>query len=222
MSSAIAAAVGGAVVGSLLADDNGAEGANNAARDATQLQAEIAADQWKKYKEIYEPLERDYVAGASDFDSPEEYARAASDASATVASQFAKAKDRIGRTPGLDPSSGAYQASMVGLDLAQAANDATQQNVARMNVSDKAFSRQTAALGLGKGLDSAAASSLASSAQANLGLAEAGNAQGAAQAHAIGGIVEKGISGAHGWINKSGTKTSTTDAGLNNGFKASW
>jgi len=57
--------IGGAAVsvigGSLLADDNGAEAANGAAADATALQAQIAREQWNKYKEIYEPLEKQMV-----------------------------------------------------------------------------------------------------------------------------------------------------------------
>ena len=157
----VAGAAVATVGGALLADDNGAEAANNAAADANALRAQISRDQWNRYKEIYEPLERQMVDEAQDYASPENYAKAAGEASATVSQQFSKARDRLTRTPGLDPSSGAYQSSLVGLDLAQAANDATQQNLARKNVTDTAYTRKQSALALGKGLDATAASGLA-------------------------------------------------------------
>lgn len=188
---ALVGAVAAPVVGSLLADDNGAEGANNAAADATNLQAQISRDQWNRYKEIYEPLERQMVDEAQDYASPENYAKAAGEASVTVSQQFSKARDRLTRTPGLDPSSGAYQASLVGLDLAQAANDATQQNLARKTVTDTAYARKQSMLGLGKGLDTTAASGLSSAAYANQSLARAGQQQANQQAAAIGNIVDR-------------------------------
>ena len=208
--------IGGAAVsvigGPLLADDNGAEAANNAAAEANALQAQISRDQWNRYKEIYEPLERQMVDEAQDYASPENYAKAAGEASATVSQQFSKARDRLTRTPGLDPSSGAYQSSLVGLDLAQAANDATQQNLARKSVTDTAYSRKQSALALGKGLDATAASGLASSASSNLALAQAGNQQAGQQAAALGRITDRIISSptVSNWLN--GTSTTSKPA----------
>ena len=212
MSSAITAVVAGAVVSSALADDNGAEAANNSVADANALQAQISRDQWNRYKEIYEPLERQMVDEAQDYASPENYAKAAGEASATVSQQFSKARDRLTRTPGLDPSSGAYQSSLVGLDLAQAANDATQQNLARKNVTDTAYARKQSALALGKGLDATAASGLASSASSNLALAQAGNQQAGQQAAALGRITDRIISSptVSNWLN--GTSTTSKPA----------
>jgi len=208
----VAGAAVATVGGALLADDNGAEAANNAAADANALQAQISRDQWNRYKEIYEPLERQMVDEAQDYASPENYAKAAGEASATVSQQFSKARDRLTRTPGLDPSSGAYQSSLVGLDLAQAANDATQQNLARKNVTDTAYVRKQSALALGKGLDATAASGLASSASSNLSLAQAGNQQANQQAAALGRITDRIISSptVSNWLN--GTSTTTKPA----------
>lgn len=180
MPEAVVGAVVGNVVGGLFGDDGGGGGggggssaANDAAAQASRLQAQIAKEQWDKYKEIYDPLERQMVTEAQNYDSPEQYARAAGEASATVSSQFSKARDRLTRTPGLDPSSAGYAANMVGLNLAQAASDATQQNLARKNVADTAYSRKQSALGLGKGLDTTASSGAASAATNNLALANA-------------------------------------------------
>lgn len=188
---ALVGAVAAPVVGSLLADDNGAQGANDAAASSTRLQSEIARDQWNRYKEIYEPLERGMVEEAQNYDSPENYAKAAGDASATVSQQFGKARDRLSRTPGLDPSSGAYQSSLTGLDLAQAATDATQQNAARQKVKDTAYARKTDALSLGKGLPANATSALSSATQNSLTMAQNGINQANAQAGMIGRAVDR-------------------------------
>lgn len=208
MSSAITAVVAGAAVSSALADDNGAEAANNSVVDANALQAQISRDQWNRYKEIYEPLERQMVDEAQYYASPENYAKAAGEASATVSQQFSKARDRLTRTPGLDPSSGAYQSSLVGLDLAQAANDATQQNLARKNVTDTAYARKQSALGLGKGLDSTAASGMSSVASSNLSLANAMQRQSNAEAQAGGQLATGLVKSTSNWLN--GTNTTTT------------
>lgn len=178
-------AVAAPVIGYLLTDDNGAQGANDAAASATALQAQIARDQWNKYKEIYEPLERQMVSESQQYATPEDYAKAAGEASATVSQQFSKARDRLSRTPGLDPSSAAYQSSLVGLNLAQAANDATQQNIARKNVTDTAYARKQSALAMGKGLDITASTGLASSASSNLAQARYGTELGLNQARGI-------------------------------------
>ena len=210
MSSAITAVVAGAVVSSALADDNGAEAANNSVADANALQAQISRDQWNRYKEIYEPLERQMVDEAQDYASPENYAKAAGEASATVSQQFSKARDRLTRTPGLDPSSGAYQSSLVGLDLAQAANDATQQNLARKGVTDTAYARKQSALGLGKGLDSTAASGMSNVASSNLSLANAMQRQSNAEAQAGGQLATGLVKTTSNWLN--GTSTTSKPA----------
>jgi hypothetical protein len=188
---AVAAAATTAVIGSALSDDNGAQGANDAAADSTRLQAQIARDQWNRYKTMYSPLEEAYVREAQNYDSPENYAKAAGDASATVESQFAKARQQLMRTPGLDPSSGAFQAGMTNLGLSEAANSAVQQNAARNKVKDMAFARKTDALSLGKGLPAQAATMLGSAASNSLGLANAGYAQANAQAGAIGRVADR-------------------------------
>lgn len=208
---AAGAAIGGSLVstvgGALLSDDNGAEAANASAADANALQAQIARDQWERYKTIYAPLEEGMVKDAQNYDSAENYAKAAGDASATVSSQFGKAKDRLTRTPGLDPSSGAYQAGVVGLDLAQAATDATQQNAARQKVKDIAYARKTDALSLGKGLPASASSMLSTSASNNLSMANASQAQANAQAGAFGRLTDRVFSSpsVSNWLGNVGT-----------------
>lgn len=130
----------------------GGKKSEKAAARAANLEAQIAREQWDLYKEIYSPVERDLVQQAQNYDTPENYSRAASTASATVAQQFGKMYDRIGRTPGLDPSSPAYTAAAASLNLGQGLADVGAQNAARQDVRDTAFQRKAAVVGVGRGI----------------------------------------------------------------------
>jgi len=197
---ALVGAVAAPVIGGLIngGSNRAAERANNTAADATALQSQIAAEQWDKYRELYEPLERNVISEAQNYDTPQNYARAAGEASAAVSDQFGKARDRMTRTPGLDPSQAAFQSSMVGLDLAQAASDATQQNAARTKVRDTAFARKTDALGLGKGLPAGASSQLASVAQQGYNQANYNRQIGLDTVGAVGRITDRVFNGGLG------------------------
>lgn len=190
----VAAAAAGAVITGAMSDDYGAEGANNAAADSSRQSAEISREQWDRYKKTYLPLEEELVNEAKSYDSPANYALGAGEASATVTDQFGKARDRIMRTPGIDPSSAGFASSMVGLDLAQAATDATQQNLARKNVKDTAYLRKQSAVAMGKGLDSTAATGLSSNANQNMAMAGAATAQANQEAGALGRVTSNVIS----------------------------
>jgi hypothetical protein len=197
-----AAAIGAA---SSRSANKAAARASQASADATGLQAQIAAEQWDKYNEIYDPLERQIVKESQQYDTPEQYAREAGDASATVASQFGKARERLARTPGLDPSSGAFQAGMTGLELSQAATDVTQQNAARNKVRDTAYARRLDALSLGKGLPANASTGLASAAATNRAIANDQMRLGMDQAASAGRVAEriftpKNINAAGNWL----------------------
>lgn len=165
--------IGAATVGAIASNSASkrASKAMQGSSDAAALQAQIGAEQWDRYQELYGPLEEQYIKEAGEYGSPGRYARAAEEASATVGSQFGKARDRLSRTPGLDPSTPGFASSMVGLDIAQAAADATAQNAARRRVEDTAWARRSDALSLGKGLPAQASSALssASNSLANIG-----------------------------------------------------
>lgn len=179
-----AAMLGSAVIGGIAANSAGkkAAKAGEGASELASTQADISKDQWDTYKTIYQPLEKQYVQDAQDYDNPANREEAAGLSSATIATQFGKARERLGRTPGLDPSSAAYTSSLAGLDSTQAAADAVGQNAARQSVEDRGWARRTDALSLGKGLPAQASAGLGSAASLNAQLA--GNAQ--AQANGIG------------------------------------
>ena len=155
MPSSLIAPIAGAAVSSLLNGGSSGGGGSSAA----DTQAAIGQAQWDRYQKVFAPLEDKYVQDAQNYDTPEQYAKAAGDASATVSQQFSKARGQLARS-GLDTSSPAYMASMAGLDQAQAAQDAVSQNSARQGVKDTAWARKTDALSLGKGLPAQASASL--------------------------------------------------------------
>lgn len=201
-----AAVIGSAVVGAVASDSASrrASKAQEGASDAARLQAEIGAEQWDRYKEVFGPLEEQYIKEASDYASPARYARAAEEASATVGSQFGKARDRLSRTPGLDTSTPGFSASMIGLDTAQAAADATAQNNARRRVEDTGWARRTDALSLGKGLPTNASTMLsnASTSLSNIGANQQTLANN--QAATAGRVAERIFTPTSQWLNNGG------------------
>jgi len=196
-------AIGGAAVGVI-----GGAILNKGGGGGSGLQGEIAADQWNRYKTMYSPLEESYVKEAQNYDSPENFAKAAGDANATVTSEFGKARDRLTRTPGLDTSSPGYAASLIGLDSAQAAQGAVSQNAARQKVKDTAWARKSDALNLGKGMQAGAVSAANSAAQ----IQQQGYQNNMNAAGALGRIGDRVISspGVQGWLGQSGGGTTQT------------
>ena len=103
---------------------------------------------------------------------------------------------------------------MTGLNLAQAATDATSQNSARQKVEDTAYFRKIDALSLGKGLPAQASSALASSANNSLALSNAlrqrETASAAGAGNMFGGLYKAGSN----WLNSGNAETSSSyDAG---------
>ena len=194
----VAASIGGAVIGGIASNSaaDKAAKAQDRATEANAYQGEIAKEQWGDYKEIYQPLEKQMVADATAFDSPEAYQQAASKAQGTVSNQLGLARERLARTPGLDPSSAAGQAAMTNLELQGAALGATSQNQAREQVADKAYARKLDAIGLGKGLVTGASTGMASAAATAQSQANAQSAQAAQTAAGIGSMVSGVINAA--------------------------
>ena len=216
MSGVATAIVGSAVVGAIASDSASrrSAAAMKGSSDAAMLQANISGEQWDRYKEMYDPIERDYIKQAQEWDSPARYQLEAGAASANVTNQFGKARERLARTPGLDPSSAGFAASMAGMDMAQAGADAVAQNAARRNVQDTAWARKTDALSLGKGLPAQAMNGLSSAASS---LGQIGAAQGALasnQAAAWGNLGSNLVNAGQraGWFSGSGVDAKSLDS----------
>lgn len=197
--SAVVGAVASGVVGSVMGDSGGSSGGESSA-----MQAQIGKEQWDRYKTVYAPLEDKYVADAQEYGSPAQFDKVAGEANATNNAQFGKARQRLLRTPGLDPSSAAFATGMVNMDLAQAAAGANSQNAARDRLTDAAWARRTDALSLGKNLPAQASSTLGAAANNNLTQSAYNQQQANSQGRAIGGIVSKGFD-AWGKSNNSNT-----------------
>ncbi len=198
-------AVAAAVVGGVASNAAAKKGAKamDRATDANRYQGEIAMEQWEQYKSTYQPLEMEMVQQAKDFDTPFARDQAAGEAQATVAEQFGKARDRLSRTPGLDPSSAAYAASLSKLETSQAAVDATSQNAARRGLKDMAWARKTDALGLGKGLVANATTGMANATNGAAAIA-AGQSRNASSTAANIGTLAGNIFSSQGfqnWVN---------------------
>lgn len=191
MSGIAAAMVTSAVIGGVASNRaaNKASDAQDRAIAANAWQGEIAKDQYEDYKSVYRPLEHKLAADAANMDSPEAYDKAAAEAQASVSTQLDLAKDRMRRTYGLDPSSGAAQAATMDMEIKGAAMGANAQNKARQNLSDKSFARQMDVAGLGKGLVANASNGLASAAAASGRLADSAAAQANATASGVGSMV---------------------------------
>lgn len=207
----VAAAVGGSLVSGLVAGDGGAGDANAASSEATRMQAQIAKDQWDRYKTVYAPLEDSMVSAAQNYDTPAQYEKAAGAASGSVAQAFGNARDRLTRTPGLDPTSPAYTSSMAGLDRDQAAADAVAQNGARKQVQDTAWARKSDMLSLGKGLPAQAATGLAVVSQQSANQANTAYNRSMNEAAGLGGATRDIIGGL------SSAWNSTNSPGLGGG-----
>lgn len=187
---AIGAAAVTVVGGALMAPDAPDTGGT---QDAARTQAEIGRQQWDRYKTIHAPLEDQYVKDAQNYNNADRQAKVAGEANAVVNAKFGQARQRLLRTPGLDPSSATATAALADFDLKQAAVGAGAQNAARDRLEDQAWARRTDALSLGKGLPAQASSALGSSATTNMQLAGLSQAQANAQGRSIGNIVSKGF-----------------------------
>jgi hypothetical protein len=197
MSGIATAVVGSAVIGGIVASkgQKAAADAANRATDANAYQGEIATEQWKDYKDTFQPLEHDLAAEAKNADSQANYDKAASAAQATVSSQIGMAKDRLQRTPGMDPSSAAAQTAQTDLALKGAAMGAAAQNTARENVTNMAYAKKQDAVALGKGLVSNATSGLASAAAGADAIARSQAQQAGATAQGAGAMVSGVVNG---------------------------
>ncbi|WP_208459330.1 hypothetical protein [Burkholderia aenigmatica] len=166
---------------------------------ATQDQANAwATEDRQRYKDVFQPLQDQYIETAKNYDSPERQAQMAAEAKADVqqgAKQAADANTRTMASMGINPLSGRFQGITRAQDTLTALNSAGAANNARQQVRDKALALRADAINMGNGLPSSAAASAGLG--LNAGNSATGNA-GAANANwrANVGIVGQGYNGA--------------------------
>lgn len=150
-----------------------------------------ADEQWKMYKDMFQPVEAQTVSDAMNYDSPERKERMAAEAGADVTRSYAAAQDQNLRTMGamgINPSSGRYAGLSNETNLAQAKDTAGAMNTARRNTEMTGIALRSGVAQFGRGMSQTgiAADSLAlnagNSAVGNMGAGSAINAQNQAAA----------------------------------------
>lgn len=133
---------------------------------ATQEQQnKWALEDRTRYKDVFQPLQDEFVETAKNYDSPERQAQMAAEAKADVmksAGLQSQINQRQMASMGLNPASGRFQGQARADNLNTALASAGAQNTARQTVRDKALALKADAINIGAGLpsQSAAAASL--------------------------------------------------------------
>lgn len=145
---------------------------------ASMTQQDALAKEYADYnRETFRPLEKQIVADAQAYDTPERREAEAGTAVADVGIQSANTRQQAMRTQqrmGVNPNSGAATSMVNQLSVAEAAAKAGAGNAARKNVETIGFARKMDAAGLGRNL--ASNSSTAASVALNAGNSATGNA----------------------------------------------
>lgn len=127
-------------------------------------------------RDTFRPLERQLVAGAQAFDTPERREAAAGEAAADVAQRFKGAAETVTRNLsryGVNPNSGAGATMMQTAALEEAKAKAGAMTKARQGVEQQGYARMVDAAGLGRNVVSNQATFLAAS--QNAGNSSVGN-----------------------------------------------
>lgn len=218
MSVMAAAVIGSAVIGGVISQQNSkkadarADKAQAMQESIAGRQLEMADEAYKRYLELYGPLEEQLVNDSKDYGSEANKTKAAQEAAGTVASSYAGLRDRLRSTPGLDPTSDRYLKATAKLGITEAAQSAAAQTGARRAVESEGRNRLTGAVGLGKGLPQQASSNLAAaggmyaSMERNaLGQAAEAGRQGAAVGRMLGDLATdpRVLNGVRGWFSST-------------------
>ena len=142
-----------------------------------QEQAALAREQWDYYRQNYQPLERQLIGDARDYDSPERREQAANTAMADQEREWNAASRNLQSrfaSMGLNPTDGRFQDGLQSMSVQAAANKAGAANLARRAVEQEGWNRRLGIAALGRnipaqvsGTMSAAQQGLATSAQMN-------------------------------------------------------
>lgn len=128
---------------------------------ATQEQANTwAKEDRTRTKEVFQPLQDEFIAEAENYDSVENQAAAASEAQADIAKASAtqgQVQQRSMASMGINPNSGRFNGATRALDMNTALASAGAGNAARTQVQDKALSLRADAINMGNGLASSTA-----------------------------------------------------------------
>lgn len=165
----------------------------------SQLDTQEEAQAWaredrQRTKDVFQPLENEFIDKAKEFDSPEKQAQAAAEARTDVlkaAEMQQQANQRQMASMGINPNSGRFQGTERAAALNTALASAGAQNNARQMVRDKGLALRADAINMGKGLPSSTAAAYGIGTQA--GNSAVGNqAQANANFYANNGVMAQG------------------------------
>lgn len=177
-----------------------------------QMAIQDQSTQWAnedraRYKDVFQPLQDEFIKTAKEYDTPEKEAQAAAEAKSDVqrnAMAEQQASQRNMAAMGLNPLSGRFQGQNRATSTLTALAGAGAENAARENVRNKALALKADAVNMGNGLPASAASAYGLG--LNAGNAAVGN-KGAANANFYqnNGIMGQGFGGAMQGYNNMGS-----------------
>lgn len=191
----------------MFGNDNGAQGANDAAAQQSRQSAQIAQEGWDYYKGNYQPLESKVIADANNVGNPVEQEQAASRASATIASakdaEAANAQ-RQNASFGVRPSSDAAIAMERNAQADKASATAMAGNDARENAKWMGRQYRQNTVNMGKGIPGQSMQGLNAAANTNMNIGANAWDRSQQQAQNAGYALAPFAKSATDWFNKGG------------------
>jgi len=176
-----------------------------------------AREDRERYKNVFQPIEDEFIAEAKDYGSQERQAQAAAEANADVQTQAAAAREaglRQSASLGINPASGRYAGISRATDMATGLAAAGAQNTARQQMRDKGLALKADIANMGKGLPAQSAATMGLGLQAGAG-AIGINQNNQQMRNASTNIMNTGYSGAmQGWAGAGQTMNSLYNSQL--------
>lgn len=130
--------------------------------------AEVAAQRFNRYKEVFAPLEDEYISDVFKVRDPGNYELAGGLASAAYQPEFQKANDNLAGQmfqQGVDPSSGAFQQNSAALRRAQAVKQGMGIGGAKIDNTNRFYQGLQGIISMGQGQAGEAISGMGNIAQ---------------------------------------------------------
>lgn len=161
--------------------------------------AEVAAQRFNRYKEVFAPLEDQYISDVFNVRDPGNYDTAGSVAAASYQPEFQKANENLAGQmfqQGVDPSSGAFQGNSAALRRAAAVKQGLGVGGAKIDNTNRFYQGLQGIIQMGQGQASEAISGMGNIAQT----AEENARQRAASAFDTSSALRSGVAAGLGYI----------------------
>lgn len=182
--------------------------------DAQKQANEFATSQENFYNQNYQPLEKQFIDQAKNWDTPQSEQLVAGQAQEQVASQFAQARSAASQqleSFGVDPTSTRYAALDVGTRTQQAAAEAGQGTAAIQNRQQQGMALESGAINTGRGYANSIPATMGTA--GNLGASAAGSLTG------FYGTGAQATNGANAWFQSGNQAMGNGINGFNNYYQ---